>query len=129
MIIGSTTDAWRRELLSRGAREGCSEEEFFDVGMKGRMGFARGRSGVGQRWSNCTNSHERPCCVVGRNAGGGGGTWEQLRKEASEEARGRCSMLIFPHLFLTVRLTLIKPVVNGLKAEMSGVRRKPKPEP
>ena len=24
MIIGSTTDAWRRELLSRGAREGCS---------------------------------------------------------------------------------------------------------
>lgn len=60
---------------------------------------------------------------------GVGGTWEQLRKEASEEARGPCSMLIFPHLFLTVRLTLIKPVVNGLKAEMSGVRRKPKPEP
>lgn len=47
VIIGSIIDVWRRELFFRGVREGCLEEEFFDVGMKGRMGFVRGRSGVG----------------------------------------------------------------------------------
>lgn len=47
-----------------------------------------------------------------------------MRKEVSEEVRGLCFMLIFLYLFLIVRFILIKFVVNGLKVEMSGVRRK-----
>lgn len=67
-----------------------------------------------------------PAVFVGRNAQREGRTWEELGEEAGTRPEARipcCSFHIYPYQF--IRVTLIKPVVNGLKGEMSGVRRKP----
>lgn len=86
--------------------------------------FARGRNGTGQRWSNLTNSHERPCCVVGRHPRTAGkGDWGQGQSgKLSSHSASRISTVCQGH-------SVIKLVVNGLKAARRGVRRKPCPEP
>lgn len=67
------------KLLSGEARDGDSEEECFEVGLKERV-FARGRNGTGQR-----------------HAQREGRTREWLGKETGDKARGPSSALSFPH--------------------------------
>lgn len=91
------------ELLSGEARDGDSEEECFEVGLKERV-FARGRNGTGQR-----------------HAQREGRTREWLGKETGDKA-SRISAVCQGH-------SGIKLVENGLKATRRGLRRKPCPEP